>query len=143
MSKLGEAMLEWADLMVERRLPNATFYANTIRTMVKVHDEPAKEMEPPQSELLAKVKEMYAEVKQLGTTIDASAYVTGADPECFYESLRARWQVVWEYLNFLAEEVTIIVNDPDHRTEHANRLAAVNALRDMGYGHPEQEGIAP
>jgi hypothetical protein len=88
---------------------------------------------------LQEVTPLQEQILKLRQTISASAYVTGADPERFYESLKARWQIVWEYLNFLREECTIFVNDPDHRTEHANRRAAVDALRDLGYGEPPEE----
>jgi hypothetical protein len=88
---------------------------------------------------LQEVTPLQEQTLELRRTIDASAYVTGADPGQFYESLKARWQIVWEYLNFLREECTIVVHDPDHRTEHANRRAAVDALRDMGYGEAPGE----
>ena len=95
------------------------------------------EAQPPSR--LQEVTPLQEQILKLRQTISASAYVTGADPERFYESLKARWQIVWEYLNFLREECTIFVNDPDHRTEHANRRAAVDALRDLGYGEPPEE----
>ena len=98
-------------------------------------------LEAQQPSPLQEVTPLQEQILELRRTIDASAYVTGADPGQFYESLKARWQIVWEYLNFLAEECTIVVHDPDHRTEHANRRAAVDALRDMGASEAPEEAL--
>jgi hypothetical protein len=92
-------------------------------------------LEAQQPSPLQEVTPLQEQILELRRTIDASAYVTGADPGRFYESLRARWQIVWEYINFVTEHADVVVRN-DQKAELRQRLAAIGALRDMGYGMP-------